>query len=81
MIAPEDKLRKCVTCGNIMVAGVINGKILKNCKPCRDKKANRNQDLYKNDALKTSSDDTDINDDNIDNNNDNDNSETKTHHR
>ena len=39
---PEDKIIRCSTCGDIMIAGMVNGKKLKNCRKCRDKRANRN---------------------------------------
>lgn len=38
----EDKIIKCSTCGDIMIAGMVNGKKLKNCRTCRGKRANRN---------------------------------------
>lgn len=39
---PEEKIIRCSTCGDIMIAGMVNGKKLKNCRKCRDKRANRN---------------------------------------
>ena len=39
---PEEKIIRCSTCGYIMIAGMVNGKKLKNCRKCRDKRANRN---------------------------------------
>ena len=38
----ENKIQKCSTCGEAFIAGVINGKQLKNCRKCRDKKNKRN---------------------------------------
>ena len=34
----ENKIQKCSTCGEAFIAGVVNGKQLKNCRTCRDKK-------------------------------------------
>ena len=42
-MGPESKIIKCSTCGDIMIAGMVNGKKLKNCRKCRDNRANRNQ--------------------------------------
>ena len=39
---PESKLQKCSTCGNAFIAGMVNGKQLKNCRTCRNKKNKRN---------------------------------------
>ena len=37
----ENKIQKCSTCGDAFIAGMINGKQLKNCRTCRDKKNKR----------------------------------------
>ena len=34
----EKKIQTCSTCGEAFIAGMINGKQLKNCRTCRDKK-------------------------------------------
>ena len=37
----ENKIQTCSTCGDAFIAGMINGKQLKNCRTCRDKKNKR----------------------------------------
>ena len=37
----EKKIQTCSTCGDAFIAGMINGKQLKNCRTCRDKKNKR----------------------------------------
>ena len=37
----ENKIHKCSTCGDAFIAGLVNGKQLKNCRTCRDKKHKR----------------------------------------
>ena len=37
----ESKIQKCSTCGEAFIAGVVNGKQLRNCRTCRDKKNKR----------------------------------------
>ena len=47
MFNPNAKLINCIKCGDIMEAGTINGRELKNCKRCRDikNKKSKNEPL------------------------------------